>query len=220
MSGEQGDALIRLAREARCRGWWHSYADVLAEGFDVYVNLEADSSAIRTYEAQLVPGLLQTVEYAHAVLAAAWVTSEPEEIDRRVAVRMRRQELISSRNKQFQLWAILDEAVLRRVVGGRDVMRDQLERLAQAAKQTNVTIQVLPFSVGAHIAMLGPFVLLSLPQQGDADVVYLETDTSSLYLEQAQEIARYGEIFDHLRATALSPRESKAFLEAVAAEFA
>ncbi len=220
VSGEQREALIRLAREARRRGWWHSYADVLAEGFDVYVDLEADSSAIRTYESQLVPGLLQTVEYAHAVLTAAWVTSEPEEIDRRVAVRMRRQELITTRNKQFQLWAILDEAVLRRVVGGPEVMRAQLDRLAQAARQTNVTIQVLPFSVGAHIAMLGPFVLLSFPQQGDADVVYLETDTSSLYLEEAPEIARYGEIFDHLRATALSPRESIAFLDAAAAEFA
>lgn len=220
VTGEQRDILTRLAREARRRGWWHSYADVLAEGFDAYVDLEAEASAIRTYESQLVPGLLQTVDYAHAVLTAAWVTIEAEEIDRRVAVRMRRQELITSRARPFQLWAILDEAVLRRVTGGREVMHGQLKHLAEAARQTNMTIQVLPFSVGAHIAMLGPFVLLSFPEHGDANVVYLETDTSSLYLEEAQEIGRYGEIFDHLRATALSPRESIAFLEAAAAEFA
>jgi transcriptional regulator with XRE-family HTH domain len=218
--GGQREALTRLAREARRRGWWHSYADVLADGFEVYVDLEADASAIRTYEAQLVPGLLQTVDYAHAVLTAAWVTIEPEEIDRRVAVRMRRQELASSRDRPFQLWAIVDEAALRRVVGGRAVMHAQLSRLAEAARQTSITIQVLPFSVGAHIAMLGTFVLLSFPEQADPDIVYLETDTSSLYLEEAQEIKRYGEIFDHLRATALSPRESVAFIEAIAAEFA
>jgi hypothetical protein len=103
---------------------------------------------------------------------------------------------------------------------GRQVMHGQLRRLAQAARRTSVTLQVLPFSVGAHIAMLGTFVLLSFPEPGDPDVVYLETDTSSLYLEESQEIRRYGEIFDHLRATALSPRESMAFIEAAAAEFA
>ncbi len=220
ITGERREALTKLAREARRRGWWHSYADVLAEGFDTYVDLEAEASAIRTYESQLVPGLLQTVDYARAVLTAAWVSTEPEEIDRRVAVRTRRQELAASRDEPLQLWAILDEAVLRRVVGDRQVMHGQLRRLAQAARRTSVTLQVLPFSVGAHIAMLGTFVLLSFPEPGDPDVVYLETDTSSLYLEETQEISRYGEIFDHLRATALSPRESVAFIEAVAAEFA
>jgi hypothetical protein len=220
VAGERREALTKLAREARRRGWWHSYADVLADGFEVYVDLEADASAIRTYESQLVPGLLQTIDYAHAVLTAAWVAIEPQEIDRRVAVRIRRQELATARARPFQLWAILDEAVLRRVVGGRDVMHAQLSRLVEAARQTNITIQVLPFSVGAHIAMLGTFVLLSFPEPGDPEVVYLETDTSSLYLEEAQEIRRYGEIFDHLRATALSPKESVAFIEAIATEFA
>lgn len=220
ITDERRDALTKLAREARRRGWWHSYADVLADGFDVYVDLEADASAIRTYETQLVPGLLQTPDYAHAVLTAAWVTTEPEEIGRRVAVRMRRQELITTRDKPYQLWAILDEAVLRRTVGGQQVMHAQLTRLAEAARQTNITLQVLPFSTGAHIAMLGTFVLLSFPEPGDADVVYLETDTSSLYLEEPPEIARYGEIFDHLRASALAPRESAAFIDALAAESA
>jgi hypothetical protein len=220
ITGQQRDALTKLAREARRRGWWHSYADVLADGFDVYVDLEADASAIRTYESQLVPGLLQTPHYAHAVLTAAWVTTEPDEIDRRVAVRMRRQELIAARDKPYQLWAILDEAVLRRAVGGQQVMHAQLTRLAEAARQTNITLQVLPFSAGAHIAMLGTFVLLSFPEPADADVVYLETDTSSLYLEEPPEITRYGEIFDHLRAAALAPRESAAFIDALAADSA
>jgi hypothetical protein len=148
------------------------------------------------------------------------VTIEPEEIDRRVAVRMRRQELAMSSDRRLQLWAVLDEAALRRVVGGFAVMRAQLGRLAEAARQTNVTLQVLPFGVGAHMAMLGTFVLLSFREEADPDIVYVETDTSSLYLEEQQEIGRYGEIFDHLRAAALSPRESVAFLNAVAAEFA
>ncbi len=220
ISGAQREDLIRLARQARQRGWWHSYADVLAEGFDVYVDLEAEASSIRTYEAQVVPGLLQTADYARAVLSAAWVRIEPEEIDRRLAVRMRRQELAAGRAKPLQLWAVLDEAVLRREVGGRPVMRAQLHRLAETGRQTNVTLQVLPFRMGAHIAMLGSFVLLSFPEHADNDVVYLESDTSSLYLEEPQQIGRYGEVFDHLRATALSPRESLGLIDAVAAEYA
>jgi Domain of unknown function (DUF5753) len=191
-----------------------------ADGFEVYVDLEAEASALRTYESQLVPGLLQTAEYAKAVLTAAWVTTEAEEIARRMAVRTRRQELALARDRPLQLWAVLDEAVLRRVVGGPEVMHAQLTRLAEAARQTNITLQVLPFGVGAHIAMLGTFVLVSFPEQGDPDIVYIETDTSSLYLEEPQEIGRYGEIFDHLRATALSPRESAAFIDAAASEFA
>ena len=220
VEGERRDVLTRLAREARRRGWWHSYADVLAEGFETYVDLEAEASCIRTYEAQLVPGLLQTAEYAHAVLAAAWVAIEPEEIDRRAAFRMRRQELARERDKPLAVWAIVDEAVLRRVVGGRAVMHAQLLHLAEAARQTSVTLQVLPFSVGAHIAMLGTFVLLSFPEPSDPDVVYLETDTSSLYLEEPPDIGRYSEIFDHLRATALGPRESIDFINAIAAGYA
>jgi transcriptional regulator with XRE-family HTH domain len=220
IAGDQREALTKLAREARRRGWWHSYADVMADGFEVYVDLEAEASALRTYESQLVPGLLQTAEYAKAVLTAAWVTTEAEEIARRMAVRTRRQELALARDRPLQLWAVLDEAALRRVVGGPEVMHAQLTRLAEAARQTNITLQVLPFGVGAHIAMLGTFVLVSFPEQGDPDIVYIETDTSSLYLEEPQEIGRYGEIFDHLRATALSPRDSAAFIDAVASEFA
>ncbi len=219
ISGTERESLIRLARQARQRGWWHSYADVLAEGFDVYVDLEAEACAIRSYEAQLVPGLLQTADYARAVLTAAWVRIEPEEIERRVTVRMRRQELAATRDSPLQRWVVLDEAVLRRVVGGPAVMHAQLRRLMEAGRQTTTTLQVLPFSMGAHIAMLGSFVLLSFPEPGDPDVVYLETDTSSLYLEQPQQIGRYGEIFDHLRATALSPRQSLEFIDAVAAGY-
>jgi transcriptional regulator with XRE-family HTH domain len=219
ISGPERESLIALARQARQRGWWHSYADVLAEGFDVYVDLEAEACIIRSYEAQLVPGLLQTADYARAVLTAAWVEIEPEEIERRVEVRMRRQELAASRDTPLQRWVVLDEAVLRRAVGSPTVMHAQLRRLAEAGRKTSTTLQVLPFSTGAHIAMLGAFVVLSFPEPGDPDVVYLETDTSSLYLEQPEQIARYGTIFDHLRATALSPRQSLDFIDAVAAEY-
>lgn len=220
ITGDQRETLITLARQARRRGWWHSYADVLAEGFEVYVDLETEASALRTYEAQVVPGLLQTADYARAILTAAWVQIEPDEIERRLAVRMRRQELATARSTPVKLWAVLDEAVLRRPVGGTAVMRAQLQRLAQAARQTHITLQVLPFATGAHIAMLGPFVLVSFPDPSATDMVYLETDTSSLYLEEPQQIERYSEIFDHLRATALSPRESLALLESMAGEYA
>jgi transcriptional regulator with XRE-family HTH domain len=217
VSGSERDALIKLAREARRRGWWHSYADVLAEGFDTYVDLEIQASSIRTYEAQLVPGLLQTEAYARAVLSAAWVTAEQGEIDRRAAVRMRRQEMIASKQDGPQLWAVLDEAVLRRPVGGVDVMHEQLGRLIEAGGQPNVTLQVLPYRVGAHAAMLGAFVILGFAEP-DRPVVYLETDTSSLYLEEEAEIDRYVLVFDHLRAAALSPKESAAFVSQVRGE--
>ncbi len=211
VSGTERETLIKLAREARRRGWWHSYADVLAEGFDTYVDLEIQASSIRTYEIQLVPGLLQTESYARAVLSAAWVTAEQGEIDRRAAVRMRRQEMIASKQDGPQLWAVLDEAVLRRQVGGADVMREQLGRLLEAGEQPNATRQVLPHRAGAHAAMLGAFVILSFAEP-DRPVVYLETDTSSLYLEEETEIDRYVLIFDHLRAAALGPKESAAFV--------
>jgi hypothetical protein len=220
--GRQNEARLcsastaRLAREARRRGWWHSYADVLPEGFEVYVDLEAEASSIRTFQAQLVPGLLQTEQYAREVLSAWWVTVEPEEIDRRLAVRLKRQELNTRRERPLQYWAILDEAVLRRPVGGPAVMRDQLNRLAESSAQTNVTLQILPNAVGAHIAMLGAFVLLSFPEATDPDVVYLDTDTSSFYLERPEEIDRYTLVFDHLRATALPVQESVTLINALA----
>ncbi len=211
VGGSERETLIRLAREARRRGWWHSYADVLAEGFDTYVDLEIQATSIRTYEAQLVPGLLQTEAYARAVLSAAWVTTEQDEISRRVAVRMRRQEVLASKEDGPQLWAVLDEAVVRRGIGGIDVMREQLSRLLEMAEQATVTLQVLPFSVGAHAAMIGAFVILGFPDP-DRPVVYLETDTRSLYLEEAAELDRYMLVFDHLRAAALSRAESAAFV--------
>lgn len=209
-------ALVTLAREARRRGWWHPYADVLKEGFATYVDLEAQASSIRTYEAQLIPGLLQTPDYARAVHQAAWVATEPAEIDRMVAVRMRRQELRIQQDHPAHLWAILDEAVLQRPVGGPAVMRAQLAALSEACESPHLTVQVLPFAVGAHIAMLGAFVLLSFPEPADPDVVYLESDTSSLYLERPEEIARYTLVFDHLRATALPVKESIGLINAAA----
>ena len=148
------EALVALARQARRAGWWKGMEGALREGFAAHLELEATARSIRTYEAQVVPGLLQTADYARAVLSAAWVRIEPEEIERRLAVRMRRQELAAGRAKPLQLWAVLDEAVLRREVGGRRVMRAQLHRLAEAGRQTNVTLQVLPFRMGAHIVAL------------------------------------------------------------------
>lgn len=208
-SSEQ-DAVIRLVRESGKRGWWHKYRDVLPNWFESYIGLEADASQFRTYEAVVIPGLLQTEEYARAVIAAEMVGNVPEEIERTVSVRMSRQELLSDSQRRF--WVVIDEAALHRNVGGTDVMREQYDRLLAIAELPAMTLQVLPFAGGEYPGMRGPFVILGFLENADPDVVYLENETSSLYLEEDDEIARYSGVFDHLRANALSPADSIALV--------
>jgi transcriptional regulator with XRE-family HTH domain len=210
------DGLIAIAREARKKGWWHSYGDVLPRWFEVYVGLEAAAQALWNYQGQLVHGLLQTEDYARAAFQATGFFTTPEEIERGVQLRVARQALLD-RDGPLTLWAILDEAVIRRPVGGREVMRRQLAKLAEAADSSSVTLQVLPTSAGAHAAMDFPFTILRFPA-GEPDVVYLESLTSALYLERAEDLARYTLVFDHLRAAALSPTESVPLIAAVAKE--
>lgn len=214
--GDQADreAMIQLAREARQRGWWHQYGDVLPDWARVYVGLEAEASSIRTYHAQLVPGLLQTEEYMRDV-ARAGLVKDPEEIERRVAARAERQEKLLHKGGP-KVWAIVDESALCRTVGGRQVMRMQLERLAELAELDNVEIQILPYAAGAHPAMDGSFVILGFPEPSDPDVVYLEQWTSSLYLEKPEEVQRYDEMYDHLRASSLATGDSVAMIAAMA----
>jgi transcriptional regulator with XRE-family HTH domain len=213
---ETRDALIAIARQARKKGWWHSYGDVLPQWFQVYIGLEAAAESLWNYQGQLVHGLLQTEDYARAAFQAAGFFTAPEEIDRGVELRMTRQRLLA-KDPPLAPWAVLDEAALRRPVGGRQVMGRQLARLAEAADSPAVRLQVLPASAGAHAAMDFPFTVVRFPA-GEGDVVYLESLTSALYLERAADVARYTLVFDHLRAAALSPKDSVALINTAARE--
>jgi transcriptional regulator with XRE-family HTH domain len=217
--GEERERLLQLARDARRQtGWWYSYLDVMPEGFDMFVVLESEASSIRTYEPQVIPGLLQTEAYARAVFEAR-ESDTTEEIDRLIEVRMERQ-VVLTRDDPPEFWAILSEAALRARVGSDVVMRDQLGHLVAASKIPGLAIQVIPLSRGAHPAMSsGPFVVLGFSDPDDSDIVRLETLTGGAYVEDESAIARYTLIYDHLRAAALPPKESRALISSVAREY-
>ncbi|GII85947.1 transcriptional regulator [Sphaerisporangium siamense] len=214
ITGAQRDALLKMAKEARRRGWWHPYSGAIPTWFETYVSLEEEAATIRAYESECVPGLLQTAGYMRAVTLAEPVVPGAEEIDRRVAVRMERQARLSG-DEAPAIWAVLNEAAVRRQVGGRETMRDQLERLMEVSRLHNVTLQILPFEAGAHPGMDGAFTILGFPESMDPDVVYVEYRAGSLYLEGRTEVDTYNLMFDHLRARALSPDESQALIAKV-----
>jgi transcriptional regulator with XRE-family HTH domain len=206
---QQRDGLVQLAREARQRGWWdRAYGDL---PITALVDLENAAAFVRTYLGLLMPGLLQTEEYARTVLKAAYPDMADSEVDRRVELRLMRQSRLT-RDDPLTLRVILDEGVLHRLVGGRQVMRQQLERLVEASELPNVSLQVLPFNAGAHPAMDGDFTIVGFPEPTDPDVVYLEHSLSDLYLEDVTAIRRYSLLFDALSSMALSPKESVATL--------
>jgi hypothetical protein len=182
-------AVVGMALEANDTGWWHQYGDVLPQWFRAYVDLEQAASMIRTYEGQFVPGLLQTDDYARSVMVRV-LEETPEEIERRVEVRTARQAVLS-RPDPPRLWAVVDEAALRRPVGSAEIMRDQIERLIEAAGLPNVTLQVLRFGAGAHPAMVGAFSLLRFADIELPDVVYLEHLTGAIYLDKRDEVRQY-----------------------------
>jgi transcriptional regulator with XRE-family HTH domain len=191
------DELLAMAHDANAPGWWQRYGDVLPQWFRAYVDLESAATLIRTYEGQFIPGLLQTDDYMRAVIHGAHLEDSGEEVGRRVRLRMARQTLLT-REQPPRLWAVVDEAALRRPVGGREVMRGQVERLIEAAKLPNVTRQVLPFGVGAHSAMLGAFSILRFADRELPDVVYLEHLTGALYLDRRDEVERYLDVMELL----------------------
>jgi transcriptional regulator with XRE-family HTH domain len=209
------DAMVQLAREARRRGWWTRYTDVLGSG--TYVGLEADASALHTYESQFVPGLLQTEDYARAVIRAGQARPDPETLERRLTARMARQEILT-RPDPPEIWAVLDEPVVSRPVGGTGVMRAQLQHLIEVSTRPNtpLTLQVLPLSAGAHPGMNGPFVILEFHSPTDPPMVYLETATDGLYIEEPPDIERYTLRFNHLVARALGPDESRTMIADIA----
>ena len=206
--------LVQIAREARQKGWWHPFSTVLT---GAYVGLEAAARSVRTYESQVVPGLLQSEEYAIAMIRAARLGDSDQEIARRVRVRMERQSLLIQ-DDPIDLWVVLDEAVVSRPVGGDAVMLDQLARLIDVARLPNVTLQILPFAAGAHAGMDGTFAILEFEEEGDADVVFTENATGGLFLEKAEELGKYISIFEAIRTTALPPEESIGMIEMLAEE--
>ncbi len=217
VQGSERDVLLTLAREARARGWWQSYSsDAVPEWFQFYLGLEAEASSIHEYGSELVPGLLQTEGYYRAFMSAAPAAGDAQAIDRKLAVRSGRQERLTSDDAP-EVWAVLNEAVIRREVGGADVMRGQLEHIAELAERSHINVQVLRFGSGAHPAMDGSFIVLGFPEAPDPDVIYLESQTGSLYLEKEPEVERYRAMFQHLTASALGPEESRSLIAEAAA---
>jgi transcriptional regulator with XRE-family HTH domain len=208
------DELLAMAREANAPGWWQRYGDVLPQWFRAYVDLESAAALIRTYEGQFIPGLLQTDDYMRAVIHGAHLDESAEEVGRRVRLRMARQTLLT-REHPPRLWAVVDEAALRRPVGGRDVMRGQVERLIEAAKLPNVTLQVLGFDSGAHPAMVGSFSVLRFPDQELPDVVYLEHLTSASYLNKPDEVDRYLHVMESICVRAAPPEQTVELLDTI-----
>jgi transcriptional regulator with XRE-family HTH domain len=198
------DQLLQIARERRQQQWWQEYADLPNIAV---AGLEEDASTIWQYSTQLVPGLLQTEAYARAVLGAIRLDSKPGDIDRRLDLRIHRQALLT-RADAPEYWVILDEAVVRRQVGGPSVMAEQLGHLTEVARLPNVTLQVLPFTSGEHAGMDGEFTILHYRESSDPDVVYIENTGNDVYLENLEVTRRYNKIFDHLRAAAQNPGES------------
>ena len=201
--GEQ-ERLLTLAREANTPGWWHSYGDVLSTWFQNYLDLEQAAELIRTYEIQFVPGLLQTDAYARAVIMLGHGGATPEEIDRRADLRMARKQMLQ-RDESPRLWAVLDEAVLRRPIGGKEVLREQIESLLAVCEHPSVRLQVIPFESGGHAAAGGAFTILRFPYPDMPDVVYLEHLTSGLYLDKREEVDHYAAAMGRLTIEAEPP---------------
>ncbi|RBQ17437.1 transcriptional regulator [Spongiactinospora rosea] len=209
--------VMDLVLRANEPGWWHRYNDLLPSWFQAYVGLEEAASRIRTYEVQFVPGLLQTKEYARAVITAGAATIGPHEIARRVDLRMERQRVLETEGGPF-FWAVIDEAALRRPIGGADVMRAQLEHLLELMRQPNITIQVMPFSFGGHSAEGGAFSVLRFADSELPDVVYVEQLASALYLDKREDVDRYSEVMERLCAVSTTPEETVEILVKVMKE--
>ena len=211
------ESLMQMAKESRQQGWWHAFGDI---PYSVYIGLETDAESLRVYEPQIITGLLQTRAYAEALIHGALPETSLSDIEKRVQVRMRRQERITAETGPLRLWLVLDEAALRRTVGSPLVMREQLEYLAEMSRLPHVTVQVLPFGVGAHPGLNGQYAILEFADAADSSVVYLEGVTSDLYLEKAHDVQKYAVMYEHLRAQALNVDQSRKFIEDAAKTYA
>lgn len=201
------EAILSLAAQANTPGWWHRYSDVLPPWFETYIGLEQAATVIRNYEPQFVPGLLQTPAYARAIIQLGHADVPPAELDRRVALRTTRQDVLTQPEPPV-LWAILDETALRRPQGGAKVMREQVRHLIDMAEQPQVTLQVVPAHLGGYAAVGGPFTILRFPEPDLPDIVYLEQLTSALYLDKVEDVDHYIAVLSRLTLQAPSPSET------------
>ncbi|KQX83184.1 MULTISPECIES: helix-turn-helix transcriptional regulator [unclassified Streptomyces] len=211
------DSLMEMAKDSRQQGWWHAFGDV---PYSVYIGLETDAASLRVYDPQVVPGLLQTRQYAEALISGALPEAPPADIEKRIQVRLRRQERISTADNPLRLWAVLDEAALRRQVGNRQVMIEQLDYLLEMSQLPHVTVQLIPFTMGAHPGVSGQYAILEFPDAADSSVVYIEGVTSDLYLEKPQDVQKYSVMYEHLRAQALNADQTREFIAKVAKDYA
>jgi hypothetical protein len=211
VTGEQKDQLLQLTHEANATPWWQKYREVVPDWFQVYVGLEEAAALIRIYEVQFVPGLLQTEDYARAVVMQGAPSLSPEEIDSRVAVRMGRQKLFSRENPA-RLWAIVDEAALRRPIGSRDVLAGQVNRLIDATSEPNITLQVMPFKHGGHAAEGGAFTIMRFPEADLPDMVYMEYLTGAHYIDKPDDVELYAAVMERLSVAGTSPEKTRDIL--------
>ncbi|GHB17886.1 helix-turn-helix domain-containing protein [Streptomyces chryseus] len=211
------DSLMQMAKDSRQQGWWHAFGDI---PYSVYIGLETDAASLRVYDPQIVPGLLQTPRYAEALITGALPETAAGDVEKRVNVRLRRQERILTAEQPLRLWAVIDEAALRRVVGDRQLMREQLEHLVEQSQLPHVTVQILPFDMGAHPGISGHYAILEFPDAADSSVVYIEGVTSDLYLEKANDVQKYSVMYEHLRAQALNVEASRHFIANIAKDYA
>jgi hypothetical protein len=222
---ELTEALMGLAKETKARGWWHAYGDVIPEGFDVYIGLEEAASGFSWYESELIPGLVQTERYAREIIEADNPGVDADEIDRRVRLRMARQALLTRVTAPPHLAIVLNEAIIRRPVGGVRIMADQLDRLAHIGELPNVSLRIMPFSAGLHPGVMsGSFVILRFPRNGEGKeteppTVYVDGFTGDLYLDKPNEIGRYDGAFTAIRSTALDEGASRDLIQTAAREF-
>lgn len=210
--GRQREELLTLAREGRQRGWWQPYSRMLSDTYTTYIGLEAEASNLLTYQPLVVPGLLQTEQYARALMERGPDQIDEASIGQRVTVRMERQRILTGPDP-LAVWAVIDEAAIRRPIGGSEVIRDQLGRLAEAARMPSVTLQMIPFSIGAHPGSgRGPFTILQFPDEADRDAAYVDNFAGELYIEEAAEVQRFQVAFRHLVGAALSPADTMTFI--------
>ncbi len=203
------ERLLQLAREANNRGWWHRYGDVTPDWFDAYLGLEAAAELIRTYEIQFVPGLLQTADYARAVARLTPDNARSEdEVERLADLRTRRQGVLD-REPPLKLWAVIEESVLLRPIGGLRVLRDQLGALRAAVERPNITLQIIPVDSPGHAATGGAFTILRFPQRDLPDIVYLEHLTSALYLDKREDVDTYTQALNLLASTGPPPQSAQ-----------
>ncbi|MCX5411926.1 helix-turn-helix transcriptional regulator [Streptomyces sp. NBC_00059] len=210
------DSLMQMAKDSRQQGWWHAFGDI---PYSVYIGLETDAESLRVYEPQVVPGLLQTRSYAEALINGALPEAPPSDIEKRVNVRARRQDRVNAPELPLRLWAVIDESALHRLVGGKQVMLEQLEHLIEQSQLPHVTVQVLPFDMGAHPGINGQYAILEFPDAADSSVVYIEGVTSDLYLEKANDVQRYSVMYEHLRAQALNVDQTRQFIGDIAKKY-